>query len=94
MPITHTNLRNDFDKYWEGVPRSHNSVKPAPLVLKNDPSTLFTGSGMQQLIPFLMGKKHDLGKRLFPIIANFCPKYGNRIKNNTTKTRQARFRLS
>jgi len=67
MPITHTNLRNDFDKYWEEVPRSHNSVKPAPLVLKNDPSTLFTGSGMQQLIPFLMGKKHDLGKRLFNI---------------------------
>ncbi|MBI4157350.1 hypothetical protein HY502_00700 [Candidatus Woesebacteria bacterium] len=44
--------------------KGHLEVDPSPLILKDDPTTLFTSSGMQQLVPFLKGKKHPLGKRL------------------------------
>ena len=39
----------------------HTVIQPAPLVLENDPTTLFTGSGMQPLLPYLLGKKHPEG---------------------------------
>ena len=29
----------------------------SPLVPENDPSTLFTGSGMQPMVPYLLGKR-------------------------------------
>ncbi len=67
MPITHSHLRSDFNSFWEEKPRLHKVLKAVPLVLKDDPTTLFTGSGMQQLIHNLMGKKHDLGQRLYNI---------------------------
>lgn len=34
------------------------------MVLKNDPTTLFTSAGMQPLVPYLKGEPHPLGKRL------------------------------
>ena len=46
------------------VSKGHKIIQPAPLVLEGDPTTLFTGSGMQPLLPFLLGKEHPLGKRL------------------------------
>ncbi len=42
----------------------HAVMPSAALVPENDPTTLFTGSGMQPLIPYLMGEKHPLGVRL------------------------------
>ena len=39
-------------------------IQPAPLVLEGDPTTLFTGSGMQPLLPYLLGKEHPEGVRL------------------------------
>ena len=44
--------------------KGHVEIAPAPLVLENDPTTLFTGSGMQPLLPFLLGQPHKEGKRL------------------------------
>ncbi|MDO4753190.1 MAG: alanine--tRNA ligase-related protein [Candidatus Saccharibacteria bacterium] len=46
------------------VKKGHKVIQPAPLVLEGDPTTLFTGSGMQPLLPFLLGKEHPDGKRL------------------------------
>lgn len=46
------------------VSKGHKIIKPAPLVLENDPTTLFTGSGMQPLLPYLLGQEHPLGTRL------------------------------
>jgi alanyl-tRNA synthetase len=46
------------------VLKGHKIIQPAPLVLEGDPTTLFTGSGMQPLLPYLLGKEHPLGKRL------------------------------
>jgi len=42
----------------------HAIIPSAALVPENDPTTLFTGSGMQPLIPYLMGEKHPMGVRL------------------------------
>ena len=42
----------------------HKIIKRASLILKDDPTTLFTGSGMQPLLPYLLGKKHPDGVRL------------------------------
>ncbi|MDO4526834.1 MAG: alanine--tRNA ligase-related protein [Candidatus Saccharibacteria bacterium] len=44
--------------------RGHKVIQPAPLVLEGDPTTLFTGSGMQPLLPYLLGKEHPEGTRL------------------------------
>ena len=39
-------------------------IPRALLVPNNDPTTLFTGSGMQPLIPYLLGEPHQDGTRL------------------------------
>lgn len=44
--------------------RGHKRIENAPLVLQNDPTTLFTSSGMQPLVPYLLGEQHPQGKRL------------------------------
>ena len=44
--------------------KGHVIVPSAPLIPDNDPTTLFTGSGMQPMVPFLLGQKHPLGTRL------------------------------
>ena len=46
------------------VSKGHKIIQPAPLVLENDPTTLFTGSGMQPLLPYLLGETHPKGTRL------------------------------
>ncbi|MEI6587681.1 MAG: alanine--tRNA ligase [Candidatus Moraniibacteriota bacterium] len=44
--------------------KGHAIIPSAPLVPENDPTTLFTGSGMQPMITYLMGESHPLGKRI------------------------------
>lgn len=44
--------------------RGHALVPSSSLVPENDPSTLFTGSGMQPMVPYLLGESHPLGTRL------------------------------
>jgi alanyl-tRNA synthetase len=44
--------------------RGHAVIPSAALVPENDPTTLFTGSGMQPLVPYLMGEVHPKGTRL------------------------------
>ena len=46
------------------VEHGHKVIQPAPLVLEGDPTTLFTGSGMQPLLPYLLGKDHPEGTRV------------------------------
>lgn len=46
------------------IKKGHRQIPHSPLIPVDDPTTLFTGSGMQPLIPYLMGQKHTLGKRL------------------------------
>ena len=52
-------------KYLEFCQRNgHTVIKRAPLILHNDPTTLFTGSGMQPLLPYLLGQDHPQGNKL------------------------------
>ena len=44
--------------------RGHAIIPRALLVPYNDPTTLFTGSGMQPLVPYLLGEEHPQGTRL------------------------------
>lgn len=44
--------------------RGHALIPRAPLVPDNDPTTLFTGSGMQPLLKYLLGEEHPEGTRL------------------------------
>lgn len=55
-------IRNSYLEFFKE--RGHAIVKRAPLVLKDDPSTLFTGSGMQPMIPYLLGRPHPEGVRI------------------------------
>ncbi len=55
-------IRNAYLKFFED--RGHYIIPRAPLVLKDDPTTLFTGSGMQPMIPYLLGESHPRGKRI------------------------------
>ena len=43
------------------VKNGHVVVPSSPLVPENDPTTLFTGSGMQPMINYLLGEKHPKG---------------------------------
>ncbi len=60
--MTLNEVREKYLKFFEA--RGHTIVPSAPLVPQNDPTTLFTGSGMQPLLPYLLGKDHPAGKRL------------------------------
>lgn len=63
--LTHVELRKKFVNFW--IKNGHKEIPAIPLVPQNDPTTLFTGSGMQQLVPYLLGEPHPLGKRVFDI---------------------------
>jgi alanyl-tRNA synthetase len=55
-------IRNAYLQFFKD--RGHVVVPRAPLVLQGDPTTLFTGSGMQPMIPYLLGQPHPKGQRI------------------------------
>lgn len=55
-------LRRKYIQFF--VDREHAEIPSASLVPENDPTTLFTGSGMQPIVPYLLGEDHPSGKRL------------------------------
>jgi alanyl-tRNA synthetase len=55
-------IRQAYLKFFEE--RGHKVVPRASLVPQDDPTTLFTGSGMQPMIPYLLGEPHPDGKRI------------------------------
>ena len=55
-------IRNKYLKFYEE--RGHAVIPRAPLLLDGDPTTLFTGSGMQPMIPYLLGEVHPNGLRV------------------------------
>jgi alanyl-tRNA synthetase len=65
MLLTHVHLRKLFIDFWKD--RDHKESPPIPLVPQNDPTTLFTGSGMQPLVPYLLGEPHPQGNKLYNI---------------------------
>ncbi len=55
-------IRSRYFEFFKNL--GHVTVPSASLVPESDPTTLFTGSGMQPLIPYLAGLPHPMGKRL------------------------------
>ena len=51
--------------------RGHKRIVNSPLVPQNDPTTLFTSSGMQPLIAYLLGEVHPGGTRLVDVQNSF-----------------------
>lgn len=52
-------------KYLQFFARHGHVIVPSSSLLpENDPTTLFTGSGMQPMISYLLGEKHPAGTRL------------------------------
>ncbi len=62
-------LRERFLKFFEE--RGHKIIPSSSLIPENDSTTLFTGSGMQPLVPYLMGESHPKGKRLVNVQKSF-----------------------
>ena len=60
--MTAEEIRKKYLKFFEA--KDHKFVPRALLVPQDDPTTLFTGSGMQPLIPYLLGQPHPEGSRL------------------------------
>lgn len=54
-------IRRAFLKFFED--RGHKVVPRASLVPQEDPTTLFTGSGMQPMIPYLLGEEYAGGEK-------------------------------
>src|SRR3990167_3431901 len=62
--------------------RGHTQIANASLVPENDPTTLFTSSGMQPLVPYLLGEAHPQGKRLVNVQNCFRAQDIEEIGNN------------
>jgi len=60
--MTARELKEKYIKFF--VEKQHVEIPSSPLVPDNDSSTLFISAGMHPLVPYLMGEKHPLGKRL------------------------------
>jgi alanyl-tRNA synthetase len=54
------NLWSQFRERQAPPERKHARAKPASLIVNqaDDPTTMFNTAGMQQFVPYLMGKKH------------------------------------
>jgi alanyl-tRNA synthetase len=62
MSISGNEIRRKYIDFM--VNNDHVAIPSAALVPDNDPTTLFTSSGMQPLVPYLMGETHPMGTRL------------------------------
>ncbi|OGG26280.1 hypothetical protein A2960_04880, partial [Candidatus Gottesmanbacteria bacterium RIFCSPLOWO2_01_FULL_39_12b] len=60
--MAHNDIRNKYIEFFNK--RGHIEIPSSPLVPENDSTSLFTSSGMQPLITYLLGEKHPLGTRL------------------------------
>jgi len=60
--MTASELRKKYLDFFAA--REHAVIPSASLLPENDPTTLFTSSGMQPMVPYLLGEKHPQGVRI------------------------------
>jgi len=62
--MTHTRNRliKEYLDFFKS--KNHKEIPNVSLIPENDPTVLFTTAGMHPLVPFLLGQKHPLGKRV------------------------------
>src|SRR6266704_3574949 len=63
--MTASDIINRYIAFFEK--KNHVRIPNAPLVPLNDPTTLFTSSGMQPIITYLLGETHSSGTRLVDV---------------------------
>jgi alanyl-tRNA synthetase len=66
--------------------RGHTIIPSSLLVPENDPTTLFTGSGMQPLLPYFLGQPHPAGKRVTDSQKSFRADDINEVGDNRHTT--------
>src|SRR6202008_5098295 len=82
--MTVSTVRERFLAFYEK--RGHTIIPSAPVVPGNDSTTLFTSSGMQPLVPYLLGETHPLGTRLVNVQNCFRAQDIDEIGNNRHTT--------
>ena len=60
--MTAQEIRKQYLEFFAA--KGHKIIPRASLMPQDDPTTLFTGNGMQPLVPYLLGEKHPAGTRL------------------------------
>ena len=60
--MTAKELRQKYLEFFKL--RGHAIIPSASLIPEHDPTVLFTTAGMHPLVPYLLGEKHPVGKRL------------------------------
>ena len=58
-------LKKKYFEFFNG--KQHKLISSASLIPEHDPTVLFTTAGMHPLVPYIMGEKHPLGKRLVDV---------------------------
>jgi alanyl-tRNA synthetase len=62
QPLSLSDVRRKYLDFFAS--KGHVIIPSARLVPENDPTTLFTGSGMQPMISYLLGQKHPNGTKI------------------------------
>jgi len=62
MIKTRKQLIKEFIEFYKT--KNHKEIPNVSLIPENDPTTLFIGSGVETIIPYVLGQPHPLGKRL------------------------------
>ena len=60
--ITRKRLIENYLKFF--VSKGHRVIPSSSLIPEHDPTVLFTTAGMHPLVPYILGEKHPLGRRL------------------------------
>jgi alanyl-tRNA synthetase len=60
--MTVSEVRSKYLEFFKK--RGHTEIPSAPIVPGNDSTTLFTSSGMQPLVPYLLGQPHPAGIKI------------------------------
>lgn len=82
--MTAQEIRKKYLEYFQK--KGHKLIPRANLVPQDDPTTLFTGSGMQPLVPYLLGEKHPEGNRLVDSQTCFRAEDMDEVGNNRHTT--------
>lgn len=67
--MTSAEIRKRFLDFF--VSKGHSILPSSSLIPKDDSTTLFTGSGMQPLLPYFLGMPHPQGRRVTNIQKSF-----------------------
>ncbi len=82
--MTAQEIRKAYLEFFKA--RGHEVLPRASLVPKDDPTTLFTGFGMQPLVPYLLGEKHPKGNRLVNVQTCFRAEDMDEVGDNRHTT--------